>query len=75
VAIGSTVLPFDGIVNVVGYDVGVVCEDRMQGMLQMEKWVADGRELLQLVRLYCRISANFFDKRLSWYWHARTYTF
>lgn len=37
----------------VGYEVGVVCEDRMQGMLQMEKWIADGKELLQLVRLYC----------------------
>ena len=55
-------LPFDGIVNVVGYEVGVVCEDRMQGMLQMENWVTDGRELLQLVRLYYCIAGNF-DKQ------------
>lgn len=55
-------LPFDGIVDVVGYEVGVVCEDRMQGMLQMENWVADGRELLQLVRLYYCIAGNF-DKQ------------
>ena len=58
----STMLPFDGIVDVVGYEVGVVCEDRMQGMLQMENWVADGRELLQLVRLYYCIAGNF-DKQ------------
>ena len=35
----------------IGYEVGVVSEDRMQGMLQMENWIADGKALLQLVRL------------------------
>ena len=39
----------------------MVCEDRMQGMLQMEKWVADGRELLQLVRLYYSIAGNLVN--------------
>ena len=34
----------------VGYEVGVVFEDRMQGMLEMEKWIDDGKALLQLVR-------------------------
>lgn len=42
----------------IGYEVGVVSEDRIQGMLQMENWIADGKELLQLVRVNYCITGN-----------------
>lgn len=42
----------------VGYEVGVVSEERMQGMLEMERWITDGKELLQLVRMSLTFECN-----------------